>query len=158
MRIKELGHVVLYVSDLTRSADFYRDTLGFHEIERKPGMAIFSSGRTHHELLLIEVGLPRRSDSKAGGEPIRKHVPTPGLYHIGFKIGDSPADLQAAHHELRDKGVTIIGATDHHVTHSLYILDPDGNELELYADVSDEWKIDPKAVLKPAKYLPLEED
>lgn len=146
MRIKELGHIVLYVSDITRSADFYRDTLGFHEIERRSGMAIFSSGRTHHELLLLETG----------GKPRTKHAPEPGLYHIGFKIGDSPADIRAAYHELRDKGVTIIGSADHHVTHSLYILDPDGNELELYADVSDAWKTDPSAVLRPTQHLPLE--
>jgi catechol 2,3-dioxygenase-like lactoylglutathione lyase family enzyme len=42
MQIKELGHVVLYVSNLTRSADFYRDTLGFHEISRQRGVAVFS--------------------------------------------------------------------------------------------------------------------
>lgn len=146
VQIKELGHVVLYVSDLTRSANFYRDTLGFHEIERQPGMAIFSSGRTHHEMLLIEVG----------GTSREKHIPEPGLYHIGFKIGDSTEELKAVYQELKAAGVQILGATDHHVTHSLYIMDPDGNELELYADVSDEWKTDPKAVLKPAKYLPLE--
>ena len=29
----------------------------------------------------------------------------------------------------------IVGASDHTVTHSLYILDPDGNEVELYIDV-----------------------
>ena len=29
MQIKELGHVVFYVSNLKRSADFYRDILGF---------------------------------------------------------------------------------------------------------------------------------
>ena len=56
MRIQELGHVVLYVSSLDRSADFYRDVLGFPQIFRKEGLAAFSSGRTHHELLLIEVG------------------------------------------------------------------------------------------------------
>jgi catechol 2,3-dioxygenase-like lactoylglutathione lyase family enzyme len=53
MQIKELGHVVLYVSNLKRSADFYRDTLGFTEIHREESVALFSSGRTHHELLLI---------------------------------------------------------------------------------------------------------
>ncbi|MFZ2187119.1 MAG: VOC family protein [Candidatus Moraniibacteriota bacterium] len=147
MQIHELGHVVLYVSSLARSADFYRDTLGFHEIARDRQMALFFSGRTHHELLLIEIG----------GSPIPKHAPAPGLYHIGFKIGDGPEALQAAYRELQDRGVTIIGATDHHVTHSLYILDPDGNELELYADVSDAWKTDPRAVLKPGTYLPLED-
>lgn len=143
MQIKELGHVVLYVSDLERSADFYRDTLGFHEIKRMPGMAIYSGGRTHHELLLIEVG----------GAPAKKPFPEPGLYHIGLKIGDSPEDVRAAFQELRAKGVTVIGSADHRVTHSLYIEDPDGNELELYADVSDEWKADPEAVLAPARPL-----
>jgi catechol 2,3-dioxygenase len=145
MQIKELGHVVLYVSDLIRSADFYRDTLGFREIERGDRTALFSSGRTHHELLLIEVG----------GEPIPKQRPVPGLYHIGFKIGDGPEALREAYRELVAKGVPIVGVGDHTVTHSLYILDPDGNELELYADVSDVWKTDPRAVLTPVKPLDL---
>ena len=145
MQIKELGHVVLYVTDVTVMADFYRDTLGFRQIGRESGIALFSSGRTHHELLLIEVG----------GEPKTYHTPQPGLYHIGFKIGDDTEDIKKAAKELSEQGVTIIGATDHGVTHSLYILDPDGNELELYADVSDAWKTDPSAVLAPARALHL---
>ncbi len=145
MQIKELGHVVLYVSHLERVANFYRDTLGFHEIHRDAGTALFSSGRTHHELLLIEIG----------GTPTPKPFPTPGLYHIGFKVGDSTEDIKQVYRELTEKGVTIVGTGDHTVTHSIYILDPDGNELELYADVSDEWKRDPKAVLQPTKILNL---
>lgn len=147
MKIQELGHVVLYVSNIERSANFYRDTLGFTEIARETGIALFSSGRTHHELLLIEVG---------GEAPVQNHRPTPGLYHIGFKIGDTAEALRAVYLELKEKGVVILGSTDHTVTHSLYILDPDNNELELYADVSDEWKKNPKAVLAPARHLQLE--
>jgi len=146
MKIKELGHVVLYVSELERSANFYRDTLGFHELSRGPGVAIYSSGRTHHELLLIEVG----------GEPRTKHRVEPGLYHIGFKIGDSPAELKKVYQELKEKGVQITGSADHHATHSLYIVDPDGNELELYADVNTNWKTDPQLLLKPARHLDLD--
>jgi catechol 2,3-dioxygenase len=145
MKIHELGHVVLYVSNLERSANFYRDTLGFHELTRDAHTALYSGGRTHHELLLIEVG----------GEPRTKHFPEPGLYHIGFKIGDSTDDIRAAKAELEAAKVTIIGAADHGVTHSLYVLDPDGNELELYADVSDSWRTDPLAVMVPTKHLPL---
>lgn len=141
MQIKELGHVVLYVSNLEKSANFYRDTLGFNQISRGNGIALFSSGRNHHEMLLIEVG----------GTAKPKGRPEPGLYHIGFKIGDSPEDLKQAYADLVKAGVTIVGATDHYVTHSLYILDPDGNELELYADVNDEWKTNPLAVLNPPK-------
>lgn len=146
MEIKELGHVVLYVSDLARSADFYAKTLGFGEIMRGVGVAAFTSGRTHHELLLIEVG----------GAPERGSRPKPGLYHIGFKIGDGPEALKEVYRELKEKDVEIVGASDHGVTHSLYVLDPDGNELELYADVSDEWKKNPKAVMAPVRHLNLE--
>lgn len=147
MQIKELGHVVLYVTDVNRSADFYEKTLGFPCIERNGQTALFSAGRTHHELLLIGIG----------GEVRAKHRPEPGLYHIGFKVGDGPEALREAYRELREKGVTIVGTADHFVTHSLYVLDPDGNELELYADVSDEWRTDPKAVLRPTRHLAIEE-
>jgi catechol-2,3-dioxygenase len=147
MHIKELGHIVLYVTNVERLANFYRDTLGFAEIARDRQTALFSSGRTHHELLLIEIG----------GTPKTKHGVEPGLYHIGFKIGDGTESIKQVYKELVEKGVTIVGSADHSVTHNLYILDPDGNELELYADVSDEWKTNPKAILKPTQYLSLEE-
>ena len=63
VNVKELGHLVLYVRDIDRSAAFYRDVLGWSQIQmpangplgRLP-VAAFTSGRTHHELLLIEVG------------------------------------------------------------------------------------------------------
>ncbi|TSC70720.1 MAG: glyoxalase/bleomycin resistance protein/dioxygenase [Parcubacteria group bacterium Gr01-1014_49] len=148
MQIQELGHVVLYVTDLARMADFYEKTLGFHQIAREWPVALFSGGRTHHELLLIEVGGAPRPAGRA-------HEMRPGLYHIGFKIGDGPDAAKKVHTELKEKGVTIIGMTDHTVTHSIYILDPDGNELELYADVSTDWKKDPNAILAAPKPLRL---
>lgn len=147
MKILELGHVVLYVSNLKKSADFYKDTLGFNELARDAHTAVFSSGRTHHELLLIEVG----------GEAKEMRMPSAGLYHIGFKIGNSPEDIQDAFTELTKKSVVFVGAGDHHVTHSLYILDPDNNELELYADVNDDWKENPLSVMTPVKHLPLKD-
>lgn len=146
MKIIELGHIVLYVSHLETSANFYRDTLGFHEIHRDLHTALYSSGRTHHELLLIEVG---------GKKEVKKY-PDPGLYHIGFKVGDSHEELVLVYQELINKGVTIVGSADHHVTHSLYILDPDHNELELYVDIGDAWKKDDMLVLRPVKRLVLE--
>lgn len=145
MRIHELGHVVLYVSSLERSANFYKDILGFAEIFRSPNAAIFSSSRTHHELMLLEVG----------GTPNVDHSPKPGLYHIGFKIGDGPEAAKQAYRELVEHGVTIVGTGDHGVTHSIYILDPDGNELELYADVSESWKTNPKALMQGVRSLDL---
>jgi catechol 2,3-dioxygenase len=145
MQIQELGHVVLYVTDITRMADFYRDTLGFPEIARDAHTALFSGGRTHHELLLIQIG----------GQPSEERHRGPGLYHIGFKIGNGPLVIREALDHLEEHGVAIIGTADHTVTHSLYILDPDGNELELYVDVSDGWKQDPSLIMSPVKPLTL---
>lgn len=146
MKIQELGHVVLYVSNLEEQASFYKEILGFDEIHRDIHMALFSGGRTHHELLLIEIGTEKRSLDDV-------YKPKVGLYHIGFKVGNSTEELRQVYKELQEKGVPILGATDHHITHSLYILDKDNNELELYVDISDDWKTDAKAILKEAKRL-----
>lgn len=143
MQIKELGHVVLYVTDLKKLADFYRDTLGFREIARSMHTALFSSGRTHHELLLIEVG----------GQPQPLGSVRPGLYHIGFKVGDTHEALQAVYRELLEKQVTIVGMSDHTVTESIYIADPDNNELELYIDKGEMWRENPELILTPPKRL-----
>lgn len=145
MQIKELGHIVLYVTNIKIMAAFYRDILGFQQIHAEGRIALFSGGRTHHELLLIEIG----------GQP-KQHRVEPGLYHIGFKIGDGPEAARQVYRELVEKQVPIVGTGDHGVTHSIYILDPDGNELELYADVSDAWKTDPKAAMTPVRGLDLE--
>jgi len=156
MEIKDLGHVVLYVRNLERSVAFYRDVLGFHQIfplagEERPGFAaaafVSASGRTHHELLLIEVG------EDAAPQPHGRRV---GLYHIGLKVGDSDDELRAALGRLNQAGVTVLGASDHTVSHSLYILDPDGNELELFVDVPGvDWKSDPTLVVSAIKPLRL---
>jgi len=148
MEVKELGHLVLYVSDVERSRRFYRDVLGWKEIIGEPGrIAMYSSGRTHHELLLIEVG------PDAAPIPEGRRV---GMYHFGLKIGETDDELRRALSELVDAGVTVVGTADHGVTHSLYITDPDGNEIELYIDVQPEvWREDPRAVLAPIKALRL---
>jgi catechol 2,3-dioxygenase len=155
MEIKELGHVVLYVRDLKRSVHFYRDVLGWRPILGGDDDTLafpaagFSapSNRTHHELLLIEVG------PDAAALPPGRRV---GMYHFGLKIGDSDDDLREAMRTLQDNDVTVLGASDHTVTHSLYIADPDGHEIELYIDVPGvDWKSDPTLIAAPIKPLVL---
>ncbi|HYA35422.1 MAG TPA: VOC family protein [Candidatus Binataceae bacterium] len=138
MEVKELGHIVLYVGELERSRSFYRELLGWREIAHGSGAAAFSSGRTHHELLLIEVG------PHASPIPPRPRV---GLYHFGLKVGESDDELRAAIARLREAGVPIVGMSDHGVTHSVYLLDPDGNEIEIYIDVQPPvWRENPAEV------------
>jgi catechol-2,3-dioxygenase len=152
MTVRELGHIVLYVHDVSRSADFYRDVLGWRQIMPEPGadpvgVAAFSSGRTHHELLLIEVG------ADATPIPAGRRV---GMYHFGLNVGESDDDLRAMLGVLERVGATIVGASDHTLTHSLYIKDPDGNEIELYVDVPGvDWKADPSLISAPVRPLRL---
>ena len=149
MQVKELGHVVLYVRDLEASRHFYGDILGFPQLPAGEfaGAAAFSTGRTHHELLLIEVG--RDATPIPNGRRV-------GMYHIGLKVGDTDDELRAALEELQRAGVDIVGASDHTVTHSLYLKDPDGNEIELYVDVeSADWRADPALFNSPIKPLRL---
>jgi catechol-2,3-dioxygenase len=147
MKVHELGHIVLYVSDIERSRRFYRDVLGWKEIAGQGPMAMFSSGRTHHELLLLEVG------PNAAPIPPGRRV---GLYHFGLKIGTTDDELREAAKALVDAGANVVGTADHGVTHSLYITDPDGNEIELYIDVQPErWRKDPEAILAPTRALRL---
>jgi catechol 2,3-dioxygenase-like lactoylglutathione lyase family enzyme len=81
MRVKALGHAVLKVRSLERSAAFYRDLLGMREVARYRGkMAFFSLGVNHHDLALMEVGT-HAADADLGAA---------GLYHLAFKVGDTP--------------------------------------------------------------------
>lgn len=148
----ELGHIVLYVADIKKSVEFYGDVLGWNPIiepgEGRP-IAAFSGGRTHHELLLIEVG-PNAQPIPSGRRL--------GMYHFGVKVGDTDDELR----EIRDRIlarpdlVALIGASDHTVTHSLYVSDPDGNEVELYIDVPGvDWKNNPSLIAAPIKPLVL---
>jgi catechol 2,3-dioxygenase len=149
VQAKELGHAVFYVRNLQASLKFYRDVLGFSVIgdafHGKAAALVGGSHRTHHELLLIEVGdLP-------GPAPRRR-----GLYHIGIKVGESKEELRKAVADLQKAGVPIDGASDHTVSWSLYLRDPDGNEIELYCDnPAIDWKRQPELAMAPIKPLEL---
>ena len=89
-------------------------------------------------LLLIQVA------SEAAPIPQRPRV---GLYHFGLKIGESDDELRAAIARLHEASVPVGGMSDHGVTHSVYLLDPDGNEIEIYIDVQPaQWRENPEGV------------
>jgi catechol 2,3-dioxygenase len=144
----ELGHIVLYVRDLSRSLDFYSEVvgLGVKGTLFNGRAAVLSGGRTHHELMLIEVG-------NCTG-PLRGH--RIGLYHVGWKIGDSMDALNAAHNRITHSGNRVMGQSDHTISYSLYLNDPDGNEVELYVDNPDfDWRNDDSWMSVPVKPLVL---
>lgn len=143
MSVKVLGHIVLKVRDLKRSVPFYRDVLGFKEVARYGSkMVFFSLGENHHDLALAEIG-------SSASMPNSNSV---GLYHAAFKVGDSLQELKWFKDRLEWHGVRIIGMSDHQVSQSIYISDPDGIEIEIYVDADPKlWKDSPElvATVKP---------
>jgi len=143
-----LGHVVFYVRDLQTSVKFYTDIVG---LDLKGFIfnnraALLSGGSTHHELLLIQIG---SADGPLQGKRI-------GLYHVGWKVGDSLAALKTLYEKLRVINYPVDGLSDHIISQSIYLRDPDGNELELYVDDPDyDWKNDDGGMEAPVKPLDL---
>ena len=121
----EVGHVVLRVRDLARSTAFYEGLLGFKKVDEIPGrMAFFTAtGENHHDLALMAVGPNAPLPHPAGV----------GLYHVAIRLASEEA-VRKAYRALASAGADIVGSSDHGVSKSLYIRDPDGIELELYAD------------------------
>ena len=63
-------------------------------------------------------------------------------------------ELTDVKRELNDLGISISGMSNHTVSQSIYISDPDGNEVELYVDDPNiDWKNEPNLVMSPIKPL-----
>lgn len=119
--VQRLNHAVLYVADAERAAAFYRDVLGFEIVVRFPGAAFLRAGGSanDHDLGLFSIGADAR---KPAG-------PSVGLYHLAWQV-DTIDDLAALRTALVAAG-SLVGESDHHVSKSLYAVDPDGNEFEI---------------------------
>ena len=148
MEIRELGHVVLQVTDLDRSIRFYRDTLGLPLVSQgKPRgrrIVFFSLGAKHHDLALTEL-----APGAEGHDPARA-----GVMHIAFKIGDDIELLKEARARMVAAGVPVVNTTEHMTTYSLYLSDPDGITVELYVDRDPAtWREKPDALGAYAKPL-----
>ena len=120
-----IGHVHLKVADLDRALNFYCGVLGFQLMQRLGSQAAFiSAGGYHHH-----IGL--NTWESQGAQP-----PPPGrtgLYHLAI-LYPTRAALADALRRLIAANIELDGASDHGVSHALYLQDPDHNGVELYWD------------------------
>ena len=71
-------------------------------------------------------------------------------------MGNSLDALREKYRLLREQGYVITGMSDHTVSQSLYVEDPDGNEVELYVDNPDyDWRTNPEWMKVPVRPLKL---
>jgi catechol 2,3-dioxygenase len=118
-----LGPVRLQVTDLERSVDYYQRVLGFRLTRRGGGSATFGAHGDDRSL----VELHERRDAA----PVPMHGRL-GLYHFAILL-PTRADLGRFLRHLAEVGERA-GASDHHVSEALYLRDPDGLGIEVYAD------------------------
>ena len=124
MTITRLNHAVLYVRDAERSAAFYSEALGFKRLPFGFQGAAFmqAPGSTNdHDLALFSIG--------DGAGPSEAGKATVGLYHLAWEV-DTLDELDRLSGVLSSRG-SLVGASDHGSTKSLYAVDPDGIEFEV---------------------------
>ena len=118
-----LGPVRLEVADLGRSVDYYQQVLGLLTLERNGSQATL--GAPHDRTPLV------RLNHRPGATPVPRRGRL-GLYHFALLLPER-AELGRFLAHLAAIGV-YPGMSDHLVSEALYLTDPDGLGIEVYAD------------------------
>jgi catechol 2,3-dioxygenase len=125
-----LGRVRLQVADLDRSIAYYETVLGLRVIKRAEGVAELGPQRGNHVIVELH--------EKSGVRPVRRRGNI-GLYHFAVLLPDR-ASLGRFVRHLGDIGA-YAGMSDHFVSEAVYLSDPDGLGIEVYADrPRSEWR------------------
>jgi catechol 2,3-dioxygenase len=124
-----VGPSELVVADLERVRAFYAGVLGLEAQPRADGTVALHAGGAP---LLVLHGRPG-----AAAPPPR----AAGLYHNAFLV-PTRADLGRVLLRLAETPGVRLGAADHGVSEALYLEDPEGNGVEVYADrPRDAWPV-----------------
>jgi catechol 2,3-dioxygenase len=114
------GAIGLAVADLERSLDYYQRRIGMEPLAKEGGRAALGAGG--RRLLELEERPGAKRDPAAAD-----------LFHFALLL-PSRAALGGALARLIATDTPLTGASDHGVSEALYLRDPDGHGIELYAD------------------------
>ncbi|HEX6574761.1 MAG TPA: VOC family protein [Gemmatimonadaceae bacterium] len=141
-----IGRVRLQVSDLERSVRYYETVLGARVISRSGNSA--ELGPHGEDRVLLQL------DEKPGARAVPRRGLL-GLYHFAVLLPDRPALGRFVAH-LSDIGA-YAGMSDHLVSEAVYLTDPDGLGIEVYADrARSTWRIDGGQIEMTTKPLDVE--
>ena len=127
-----LGQVSLQISEMERSLAYYQDVLGFRLLGRDGGVA--KLGSQAGDTTLVELREVK------GTQAVGRHAKL-GLYHFAILL-PTRAALGSLVQHLTAIGAPV-GSADHLVSEALYLRDPDGLGIEVYADrPRDTWQLD----------------
>ena len=118
--IKGLSHVGVWVKDLEKMAAFYTGVVGL-KVSHGNDRAVFMSSdpeREDHEVVLFQ---GRDGDAKV-------------LQQLSFRV-HSVEDVRDYYQSFKSKCVPIQQTVSHGAGVSCYFYDPEGNRLEVFADV-----------------------
>tara|TARA_B100000949_G_C14252177_1_gene438713 strand:- start:133 stop:579 length:447 start_codon:yes stop_codon:yes gene_type:complete len=122
---KRVGHLVLNVKNVQKSTQFYTEVLGFQVALQKKDATFLTCGKIHHDLALFQAS-PMATPVTKGGL---------GLNHMALQVENFDM-LTQYYHMLKDREA-IDRTTDHGMTSSIYLTDPDGNGIELFCNNQD---------------------
>ncbi len=152
IKCNKLGHFVYEVTDIERTAKFWREVMGFVETDRNAhGMVFFRCGADHHAIGLRPM--------KKGKTPARDMRNSLQVEHLAFEV-DNVDVLKQAKAYFKANNIPIIfeGRKGAGCNISINFLDPDGYEFEIYTDmdqVGADGRLRPATLFKPKN--PLEE-
>ncbi|WP_053218005.1 VOC family protein [Virgibacillus senegalensis] len=122
LRSFQLQSIELTISDLTRSIAFYQNIVGFTVLEKQEDSAVLG---TPDQTALLRL----HADSNAA-TPLKNMA---GLYHFAILVPERK-DLASFLQHILDKRYPLVGASDHGFSEAIYLEDPDGIGIEVYAD------------------------
>lgn len=128
-----VGEIQLTVRDVERTADFYQNVLGLQLLNQTGGSASFTADGKR---VMLTLGENKNAKPRAPG--------TTGLYHMAFLLPSRSHLADVLKHFIQIR-LPLQGASDHHVSEAIYLADPEGNGIEIYADRPKEvwhWKDD----------------
>lgn len=132
----EMGLVTLRVKDLPLMTDFYSRGLGL-TIKEQNDTSVTLGTSTRELVKLV-------TDDSVELSPMKYT----GIYHLALLLPERN-DLLAMIYFLQNNSVSISGAADHLFSEAIYLDDPEGNGLEIYADCPrDTWVYEPAGGLK----------